>query len=92
MHHVSLLLKIKEEVSMKPITTFLETAKLARKQSYKNLTLFPLLAPETADPGYLTLEQALGPIGILVHTLVVRRKLEAIFDFRHDACWQILGS
>lgn len=44
---------------MKPITMFLEAAKLARKQSYKNLTLFPLLAPETAAPDYLTLAQAL---------------------------------
>ena len=32
-----------------------------------------------------------GPIGILVHTLFVRRKLEAIFDFRHIACCQIFG-
>lgn len=44
---------------MKTIASFLETGKLARKQSYKNLTLFPLLAPEAAAPDYLTLEQAL---------------------------------
>ena len=34
----------------------------------------------------------LGPLGILVHALVVRRKLEAIFDYRHDACREIFGS
>ena len=45
---------------MNTIAAFLETGKLARKQSYKNLTLFPLLAPEAAAPDYLTLEQALA--------------------------------
>ena len=44
---------------MHTIKTFLESGKLARKQSYKNVTLFPLLAPEAATPDYLTLEQAL---------------------------------
>ena len=44
---------------MHTIKTFLESGKLARKQSYKNVTLFPLLAPETTTPDYLTLEQAL---------------------------------
>ena len=33
-----------------------------------------------------------GPIGILVHSIFVRRKLEAIFDFRHDVCREIFGS
>jgi ligand-binding SRPBCC domain-containing protein len=33
-----------------------------------------------------------GPIGILVHAIIVRRKLEAIFDFGRDACNQIFGS
>lgn len=44
---------------MNTIATFLTAAKLARKQYYKNLTLFPLLAPNAAKPDYLTLEQAL---------------------------------
>ena len=44
---------------MEPITSFLKTGKLARKQSYKNLTIFPLLAPNGTKPDYLTLEQAL---------------------------------
>jgi hypothetical protein len=44
---------------MKEITSFLKAAKLARKQSYKNLTVFPLLAPNGSKPDYLTLEQAL---------------------------------
>jgi len=44
---------------MKTIESFLKAAKLARRQTYKNLTLFPLLAPEAAEPNYLTLEQAL---------------------------------
>jgi len=30
---------------MEQIKSFLEVAKLARKQAYKNLTVFPLLAP-----------------------------------------------
>lgn len=44
---------------MKNIISFLETAKLARKQAYRNLTIFPLLAPDGVEPDYLTLEQAL---------------------------------
>ena len=44
---------------MEPITSFLTTCKLARKQSYKNLTVFPLLAPDGTQPDYLTLEQGL---------------------------------
>ena len=41
------------------ISSFLDTARLARKQSHRNLTLFPLLAPGVSAPDYLTLEQAL---------------------------------
>ena len=44
---------------MKKIISFLETAKLARKQVYRNLTVFPLLAPNEIKPDYLILEQAL---------------------------------
>ena len=44
---------------MEPIVLFLNATKLARKQSYKNLTVFPLLAPNGSKPDYLTLEQAL---------------------------------
>lgn len=45
---------------MEHIQSFLNTAKLARKQSFKNLTVFPLLAPDGDRPDYLTLEQALN--------------------------------
>jgi hypothetical protein len=44
---------------MKQIISFLETAKIARKQVHHNLTVFPLLAPNGIVPDYLTLEQAL---------------------------------
>ena len=44
---------------MEPIQSFLKRCKLARKQSYKNLTVFPLLAPNGTKPDYLTLEQGL---------------------------------
>jgi len=44
---------------MEQIKSFLEIAKLARKQVYKNLTVFPLLAPNEVEPEYLILEQAL---------------------------------
>ena len=43
---------------MEPIVLFLNATKLARKQSFNNLTLFPLLAPDATKPDYLTLEQA----------------------------------
>ena len=44
---------------MEQIKSFLEVSKLARKQVYQNLTVFPLLAPNGIRPDYLTLEQAL---------------------------------
>jgi len=44
---------------MDPIISFLEIAKLARKQVHQNLTIFPLLAPDGIEPDYLILEQAL---------------------------------
>jgi hypothetical protein len=46
---------------MDPIAGFLEKVKLARAQSCRNLTMYPLLAPpDEAEPNYLTLEQALA--------------------------------
>jgi len=44
---------------MKQIISFLETAKIARKQAYRNLTIFRLLAPDGVEPDCMTLEQAL---------------------------------
>ena len=44
---------------MDPIKSFLEIAKVARKQVYKNSTVFPLLAPNGIELEYLVLEQAL---------------------------------
>lgn len=44
---------------MEPIISYLETAKLARKQVFRNLTVFPLLAPDENKSNYRTLEQAL---------------------------------
>lgn len=44
---------------MEQIISFLEIAKIARKQVHRNLTVFPLLAPDGIEPEYLTLEQAL---------------------------------
>jgi predicted Na+-dependent transporter len=45
---------------METIKAFLDLAKVAHPQSHKNLTLFPLLAPETGEPDFLTLEEALN--------------------------------
>ncbi|MGD0625698.1 MAG: DUF6569 family protein [Thermodesulfobacteriota bacterium] len=45
---------------MEHIQAFLETLKQGGKQTHLNLTLFPLLAPDTGEPDYLTLEDALN--------------------------------
>jgi hypothetical protein len=45
---------------MDPIKDFLEIVKLAKAQTHRNLVLFPLMAPESGEPDYLTLEEALG--------------------------------
>jgi len=44
---------------MELIESFFENIKLARKQVFWNLTVFPLLSPDRGEPDYLTLEQAL---------------------------------
>jgi len=44
---------------METVKLYLEKAKPARKQSFENLTIFPLLAPDGQEPDYLTLEQAI---------------------------------
>jgi ARG and Rhodanese-Phosphatase-superfamily-associated Protein domain len=44
---------------MEQIKSFLEISKVARKRVHKNLTVFPLLAPNGIEPEYLILEQAL---------------------------------
>ena len=45
---------------MEAIQIFLEKVKLGGKQSHLNMTLIPLLAPDTGEPDYLILEEALG--------------------------------
>ena len=45
---------------MKHTISFLETTRLARKQVHRNLTLFPLLAPNGIKPDYLSLDQGCG--------------------------------
>ena len=45
---------------MEQIISFLETAKLARKQVHRNLTVFPLLTPNEIEPDYLILDQTLN--------------------------------
>jgi hypothetical protein len=44
---------------MKTVKGFIESCRVARKQVYQNLTIFPLLGGSIKKPGYLTLEQAL---------------------------------
>ena len=45
---------------MEQIQTFLENVKLGGKQSHLHLTVFPLLAPDTDEPDYFILEEALS--------------------------------
>ena len=45
---------------MEAIQIFLEKVKLGGKQSHLKMTLFPLLASDAGEPGYLILEEALG--------------------------------
>ena len=43
----------------KVITDYLEQAKVGRKRSYRNLTVFPILSPYTATVNYIMLDEAL---------------------------------
>jgi hypothetical protein len=51
---------------MDPIKDFLEIIKPARAQVHQNLVLFPLLAPESGEPDYLTLEEALKEEAVVI--------------------------
>jgi hypothetical protein len=51
---------------MDPIKDFLEIVKLAKAQSHRNLVLFPLLAPDSGDPDYLNLEEALQEEAVVI--------------------------
>ena len=51
---------------MDPIKDFLEIIKPARAQVFQNLVLFPLLAPESGKPDYLTLAEALGGDAVVI--------------------------
>ncbi|MBU0515471.1 MAG: hypothetical protein KJ621_11925 [Proteobacteria bacterium] len=44
---------------MDQIKSFLEPARLARKQTHLNMAVFPILAPEGEPPDYLTLDEAI---------------------------------
>jgi hypothetical protein len=47
-------------MAMEEIQSFLENAKGGAQQTHRNMTLFLLLASDTAEPDYLILEEALG--------------------------------
>ena len=42
------------------IQTYLDEAKIGRKQSYRNLAVSPMLSGYAADWEYITLDEALG--------------------------------
>ena len=44
------------------VTDYLEQAKVGRKQSYRNLTVFPLLSSYNADIDYILLDDALSKV------------------------------
>jgi hypothetical protein len=45
---------------MQPIITFLDSIKVGRIQSHRNMALYPLLAPDAGPPDYITLDEALS--------------------------------
>jgi hypothetical protein len=51
---------------MDPIKDFLEIVKLSKAQTHRNLVLFPLMAPESGEPDYLTLEEALKEEAVVI--------------------------
>lgn len=51
---------------MEEIKAFLDVLKLGRRQSHKDLALFPLMAPDKGLPDYLTLEEALAQGGVRI--------------------------
>jgi len=51
---------------MEQIRSFLESVKLARKQEFQNLTVFPLLEADGIEPDYLTVTQALDADSIRI--------------------------
>ena len=45
---------------MDTMQAFVETLKVSRKQSHRNLAVIPLLASDHGDPDYLTIEEGLN--------------------------------
>jgi hypothetical protein len=45
---------------MDTMQAFVETLKVSRKQSHRNLSVIPLLASDHGDPDYLTLEEGIS--------------------------------
>ena len=56
---------------MDTMQAFVETLKVSRKQSSRNLTVIPLLASDHGDPDYLTLEEGLSQ-GVVIITEISR--------------------
>jgi hypothetical protein len=44
---------------MEQISTYLQSVKIAKKQQYENMTVFPLLSADGVEPDYLVLDQAM---------------------------------
>ena len=51
---------------MDTMQAFVETLKVSRKQSHRNLTVIPLLASDHGDPDYLTLEEGLSQGSVII--------------------------
>ncbi len=51
---------------MDPIKDFLDIVKLAKAQTHRNLVLFLLLTPESGEPDYLTMEEALKAEAVVI--------------------------
>ena len=51
---------------MDPIKDFLEIIKAARAQVHRNLVLFPIMAPESGEPDFLILEEALKEEAVVI--------------------------
>ena len=59
---------------MDTMQAFVETLKVSRKQSHRNLSVIPLLASDHGDPDYLTLEEGLSQGFVIITEISTGRR------------------
>lgn len=81
---------ISEITHVKTPTYFVDEQRLGPFRFWHHQHLFKEVARDVEIQDIVHYDMPLGPIGEMVHAISVRKRVEAIFDFRKKALEQIL--